>query len=192
MEVEIIKKDDVSISYWSGGDSRQYFIDPPESSYASRDFNIRISLASSIIDEESKYTALDNYTRYLMMLEGNCLVKHKGHYEIMMHPYEEIDVFDGGWQSSGKGKMVDFNMMLAKGNEGEMSVIDKDRTIKPSTNWLALFCGLGKADIELSTGESYSLLNYDLIVFKNISDEVKLKIKLNNSKLIRMDISYGL
>lgn len=188
MDVIIIKKEDVIISNWSGGDSRQYFIYPPNSDYSARDFDIRISLATSTLGEESEYTKLDNYTRYLVMLEGKCLVKHKEHHEIMMHPYQEIDVFDGGWESSGKGKMVDFNMMLSKGLEGEMSVIDKDMVIKPRFSWRALFCGFGEAEIELSTGESYRISEYDLIVFNNISEDVKFKVKLNDSKLILMDI----
>lgn len=186
MEVKIIKKEDVTISHWSGGDSRQYYIYPPESSYSERDFNIRISLASSTIDEESEYTKLDNYIRYLVMLEGKSLVKHNGHYHIMMHPYEEIDVFDGGWESYGKGKMIDFNMMISKGTKGEMSVIDEDIIIEPRYKGLALFCGYGEGKIELSTGESYSISEYDLILFKDISRDIKCKVKLINSKLIGM------
>lgn len=196
MKITVIKEDAVTTSRWAGGESKQYFIYPPEADYVSRNFSFRLSMATSINDDESKYSNLENFTRYLVMLEGKSQVFHKDHYNTKMEPYKEIDVFDGGWESSAIGKVTDFNMMLSKNCEGRMSVVDKSGIItaddcescnKPF-KWLAFFCGLGYASFKLSTDELVSISRGDLILFEEISSDFKINVSLEQSKLIRMDI----
>jgi hypothetical protein len=103
---------------------------------------------------------LNNITRHLVMLEGISHVFHRGHYDLVMHPYTEIDVFDGGWDSSGEGKVTDFNLMVSDSTHGRMSVIDQEGTVVLGHycktcgrlyNWVALFCGCGWASLAFST-----------------------------------------
>ena len=78
MKITVISEEMVSTSSWSGGISKQYYIYPPESSYAARDFKFRLSMATSSAEEEAAYSHLENITRHLVMLEGTAHVFHKG------------------------------------------------------------------------------------------------------------------
>ena len=191
MKTTVIKEQDIIVSKWSGGESRQYYIYPSGSFYAARDFMLRVSMATAYSDEEAKYTDLENFTRYLIMLEGTAHVFHKNHYDIVMNPYENIDVFDGGWDSSSTGKVVDFNLMTSKNLTASMSVMDKNDVIKTNKeyenkNWLIFFCGYGSASFELSSDESFNISKNDLIIFEDIETNFEIKVQLKDSKLIKM------
>ena len=197
MKIKVIRAEMVSTSSWSGGISRQYYIYPPTSSYAARDFQFRLSMAISSAEEEAAYSHLENITRHLIMLEGTAHVFHKGHYDLVMHPYQEIDVFDGGWESSGSGKVTDFNLMLGKGASGKMSVVEKDAyaivgascdSCNQACGVTAFLCGYGSALFEFSTGESFTLAKGDLLLIEEIKAETVVKITLTGAKLVRMDI----
>jgi len=114
-----------------------------------------------------------------------------------MEPYKNIDVFDGGWESSAIGKVTDFNMMLSKNCRGRMSVVDKSgmiitnnffETCNNKYNWLAFFCGCGYASFRLPNDEIFSISKGDLILFEDVFSELKMNVTLEHSKLIRMDI----
>ena len=195
MKVTIVKGQDVTISKWAGGESRQYYIYPPDSSYIDRNFLFRVSMAISNSDIEAEYSDLKNFTRYLIMLEGTAHVFHESHYDIVMNPYEEIDVFDGGWKSSAIGKVTDFNLMTSKDCKGSMSVIHNsckvatDGLESSGNNWLMFFCSTGTAAISLSTGENEILTQGDLSIIEDKSPETKINIKSENSKLIMMSVN---
>ncbi|MGL5206436.1 MAG: HutD family protein [Acidaminococcaceae bacterium] len=197
MKITVIREDMVSTSYWSGGISKQYYIYPSDSSYAARDFKFRLSMAVSSAEEEAPYSHLENITRHLIMLEGIAHVFHKGHYDLVMHPYEEIDVFDGGWESSGSGKATDFNLMLGKGVSGKMSVIAQDDAVKVGEfctdceqpfGVTAFLCGYGSAELVFIDGERFVLNQGDLLLVEEIKEEVGIGIFLKAAKLVRMDI----
>lgn len=197
MNITVIKGDTVTTSLWSGGISKQYYIFPSTSSYAARDFFFRLSMAVASSDAEANYSNLLNITRHLIMIEGTSHVFHKGHYDIVMNPYTEIDVFDGGWESSGSGKVTDFNMMLAKGTHGKMSVVDKNgiaavggscETCHKPYNRTAFLCGSGSASFAFSTGESLSISKGDMLLAEDIAPDINVNITLSDSKLVRMDV----
>lgn len=192
MKITIINEKDIIVSKWAGGESRQYYIYPIESSYTLRNFMFRVSMATSYSEDESKYTNLENITRHLVMLEGTAHVFHKNHYDIIMNPYEYIDVFDGGWDSSASGKVVDFNLMTSKNVTASMSVMDKSNVIaldkeSINKNWQMFFCGYGSANFELSNSESINIFQNDLIIFEDVDCDIK--VQLNDSKLIKMYVT---
>lgn len=195
MKTTIISEKDIIVSKWAGGESRQYYIYPPESSYASRNFMFRVSMAtSSHSDEEAKYSNLENFTRYLVMLDGTAHVYHKNQYDIILNPYENIDVFDGGWDSSASGKVVDFNLMTSKDLSAGMSVVDKSDLIRienesKNKHWLMFFCGYGNATFELPEDKNINVSKNDLIIFEDIEQNIEIKVNLKNSKLIKMFIN---
>ncbi len=96
-------------SEWSGGTTTQLFIYPKESSYAERNFSLRISTATIDV-EESDFTALPGYERLLMILDGNLLITHNHQSSKPLLPYE-VHAFSGDWQTSAKGKVIDFNVI---------------------------------------------------------------------------------
>lgn len=194
MKATVINEKDIVVSKWAGGETRQYYIYPPEASYAKRDFMFRVSMAASYSDEEAKYTNLENINRYLVMLEGTAQVFHKDHYDVILKPYENIDVFDGDWESSASGKVVDFNLMTAKNIEAEMAVVDKSGAIKADNElkqsiWLMFFCHDGSAFFELPNGECISIYKNELIIFEDFESTLEINVKLNSSRLIKMLVS---
>lgn len=188
MNTKIIRKSETIISKWSGGESRQYYIYPESSDYGSRNFSLRVSLAVSNTDDISPYSSLDGFIRHLIMLEGTAHVIHEGHYDLFMNPYKEIDIFDGGWESYGAGKVKDFNMMLSNDLTGSMSVIEENKIIGTDKKFLILFCGCGNALFLLPDGKNIEIGKEDMIVFENISHEYRINTILKSSKLIRLDI----
>lgn len=197
MKITVIKDDEALTSVWSGGVSKQYYIFPATASYSGRDFSFRISVAAATTGDEAPYTNLPDVTRHLIMLEGIAHVVHEGRYELVMHPYREIDVFDGGWASSGRGRVTDLNLMVAGGSHGKMTVVDKNGSIPVAAvceacqnqcNYLALFCGSGSAELSFSTGEAHSISCGDLLLAQAGAADSQVDVTLNNGKLIRMDV----
>lgn len=197
MRIKVIKEEKSITSTWAGGSSRQYYIFPATASYAARDFAFRISTAISSSDIEVPYTKLEGITRHLIMLEGTAHVFHQGYYDIVMHPYTEIDVFNGGWVSSACGEVTDFNLMVAKDVYGKLSVLHKAGmvtaggfcgTCHKRYNHLAFFCGCGSASFIFSTGEVLDISCGDLLFAENVRSGIQVDITLRNVKLIRVDI----
>ncbi len=197
MNIKLIREDDARTSVWSGGVSKEYYLFPPTASYQERDFSCRISVAQATSDEEAPYTNLPGITRHLVMLEGVAHVFHQGRYDLVMHPYREIDVFDGGWPSSGQGKVTDLNLMVGAGHHGKMTVVDKDgllpvaplcETCRKPYSHTALFNGSGNPSLVLSTGEVLHLSPGDLVMVEQGEPGGTAEVTLNGAKLIRMDV----
>jgi environmental stress-induced protein Ves len=94
---------------WSGGTTAQLFIFPEDAVFAQRNFDFRISTATIDV-EESTFTLLPNYNRLLSVLDGNLEIIHQGKYSKKLQKFEK-DCFHGSWQTSGKGKARDFNVI---------------------------------------------------------------------------------
>jgi environmental stress-induced protein Ves len=207
MKISLIPEASLPLSSWAGGTSREYYIYPPEASYREKNFLVRLSTAVSNSDSPSDYTDLPGITRHLIILEGTAKISHEGHHELLMKPYDPVDVFDGGWKTVSRGKVIDFNLMLGKGVQGRMGLIESCGEIllnhaaacntvpRASHEWLGLFCaGSFAANSPTGTavitgaGKSFNLQKGDLLLFENISPELPfLKIVLAAGKLIRLD-----
>lgn len=121
MTIQHTKKIDLQTSLWSGGTTSQLAIFPPQSSYAKRDFLFRLSSAR-VDSETSKFTVLPNISRVIMILKGTLKLTHKDRYTTNLNPFE-TDQFQGDWITTSKGKVTDFNLMMAPGTEGEVEHI---------------------------------------------------------------------
>ncbi len=111
--MKIIKKEHQAIAKWSGGTTRQIYIYPEGSDYASRQFDWRLS--SATVDcESSTFTPLPGVHRHLMILEGKLQLIHQDHYQVELAPLEQ-DQFEGSWHTLSFGKVIDFNLMLKNG-----------------------------------------------------------------------------
>lgn len=122
-EIQIIRKAEQKTSNWSGGTTTELAIYPKHASYAKRNFVWRLS--SAIVNtEESIFTSLPGFWRLIMIIEGEMLLKHEGHHDIYLKPFEQ-DSFSGGWITrSYGGKVRDFNLMIAEGYNGELKAIE--------------------------------------------------------------------
>lgn len=101
------------ISAWSGGTTTEIGISPEKSRYADRDFLWRISSATVDL-EESTFTALPDYNRIIMTLEGELDLRHGNGRWIHLREFIPHS-FDGGEDTVSRGRVVDFNLMLRKG-----------------------------------------------------------------------------
>lgn len=111
--MKLIHKEDVETKRWSGGTTSEIAIYPEGSVYADRDFIWRLSSAV-IEDEESTFTALDDYQRFLTLREGELELRHDDGDWYAIRP-GDVAGFDGGRKTESRGRVTDFNLMLRKG-----------------------------------------------------------------------------
>lgn len=121
MNYKIIKKEKISTTRWRGGTTSELFIYPPDSTYKNRDFGFRISTATVEVDS-SEFTPLANVSRTLMVLDGEMALSHKNEHSVLLKKFEQ-DNFEGGWETSSKGKCTDFNLMCQNGVTGTIDQI---------------------------------------------------------------------
>ncbi len=114
----ILKAKDQAKSFWSGGSSRQLFIYPAGATYAQRNFQCRISTASTEI-ETSTFTPLPGIQRHILVLDGAFRLEHEQHYSKELKKGEG-DVFAGDWKTNCRGQATDFNLMLGTGLNGKL------------------------------------------------------------------------
>ena len=110
------KRSEYNTSSWSGGTTTELGIGPEGSRYADREFLWRISSATVDL-EESTFTALPDYDRIIMTLEGDIDLCHNGGEWIHLKAFE-THAFDGGDDTVSRGKVIDFNLMTRKGAAG--------------------------------------------------------------------------
>ena len=128
MQYRIIKPEEYETGVWSGGTTTQLAIYPPGASYADRNFIFRLSSAT-VDTEQSEFTYLPDYDRWLMIFEGSARLVHSSEREVTINPYE-YDAFDGGISTVSFGRVTDYNLMLRKGGTGSMKAIGLDENIK--------------------------------------------------------------
>jgi len=114
--VKHFKKEDYTVSSWSGGKTIQLAIAPGDAVYADRDFLWRLSSATVEL-EESDFTALPDYNRWITPLKGDMVLSHNEGPEIDLQPYQ-VHAFDGADRTHSRGCCTDFNLMLRKGRCG--------------------------------------------------------------------------
>ena len=154
-------------SNWSGGTTTELGIGPEGSRYADRDFLWRISSATVDL-EESTFTALPDYDRIIMTLEGEIDLCHNGGQWIHLNAFETHS-FDGGDDTVSKGKVVDFNLMTRKGQAGGAMiplVFPEDGTSFSSAEVLSeietykevmIYCHRGPVTVVCENGCAYVL-----------------------------------
>ena len=107
---KVISNKNFMVSDWSGGKTTQLAIAPADAIYAKQTFDWRISSATVSVPE-STFTALPNYHRILMILEGQLELVHQNHYSKTLMPFDQ-DSFLGAWHTSSYGIVTDFNLMM--------------------------------------------------------------------------------
>lgn len=178
---------DFTTSVWSGGTTTQLYIYPPESSYAERDFHIRISSATVEV-AVSTFTKLPNFQRVLMILFGELEITHQNRYSKLLKQYE-CDYFSGAWDTTAIGKVIDFNLMTAPGLKGELTHINlaknENYSLQKKSNEVlkAIYLYQG----ELKTSQHIIKAN-ELLVIENL-DEIYNITAVENSHIIEICVT---
>ena len=165
----LYNKDNFITSNWSGGSTRQLYIFPPNSTYANRDFSIRISSAKVEV-KESVFTPLPGVSRKLMVLEGNLNINHENHHSIDLAPFE-IDSFLGDWKTTSVGICTDFNVMTQGNLKSELTSVvlpsNRKQELKINRSWSSVFIYLHSGNIEITVfGKKAMLSSGELLVME--------------------------
>ncbi|MBR1673274.1 MAG: HutD family protein [Fretibacterium sp.] len=148
---------DFQVSAWSGGKTVQIAIAPEGAAYADRDFLWRVSSATVEL-EESDFTALPDYERWIMPLSGEMRLSHDGGAPVSLAIYE-AHRFDGADKTHSWGRCTDFNLMLRKGRcQGRILALWQDAELEEA-RWV-LYCArraVAVNEIVLGEGEALCL-----------------------------------
>lgn len=169
-------------SQWSGGSTTQLYIFPSNATYATRDFELRISTAKVEV-AESTFTALPGVNRKLMILEGEITITHEGKYSKHLKPFE-VDEFSGDWKTTAIGTCTDFNFMCTGKQQSKLYHIVMDAnsyyTLKPKESCKKLFLYATSGTIYLQLKDvNYTLAAGNLMV---IEDGSNFSIAINSAK----------
>lgn len=204
--IEIIRKQQHKTSKWSGGTTTELCIYPKDSLYVDRNFKWRLSSAKVEV-EKSTFTSLPGISRIIMIIEGEILLKHKGHHNAMLKAFEQ-DSFSGEWTTTSFGKVTDFNLMMAQGYNGKLEPIFfnegevKDIILYKNVNDALRFSQItevfyvveGEVEIITGTNEKTNLYKGDLAVVTTKEKENNLEFKIyssqEESKIIRASMFY--
>ena len=176
--MRIIRKEACNTKVWSGGTTTEIAIYPEGADYAERDFIWRISSAA-VEDEESTFTSLPDYMRYLTLRQGSMGLSHDGGEWHILRP-GEVEYFDGASETKSRGRVTDFNLMLRKGKaEGGMEIFSLKKGERLSFGAmgaeesdeaeLAFFVSSGEAEIA-ANGESEVLKTGDAALLSGKED----------------------
>ena len=163
--ITLLRPADYVTTQWSGGSTTQLTIAPANAVYADRDFLWRVSSATVELDE-SDFTALPDYRRFISTVRGGMVLSHNGGAELTLHPGDVHD-FDGGDGTHSRGRCTDFNLMLRKGKAdglmGALRLTSGEAVFTPetSTETALLYCAsgdcavrCGEKEYPLAAGES--------------------------------------
>ena len=155
MEFIHLTRKDYLTSTWAGGTTTQISIMPNDAKYAERDFLWRISSATVDL-EESDFTPLPDYHRWIATIKGTMELSHNGSEKISLAPYA-VHPFDGDDATHSWGKCTDFNLMLRKGKaHGNLQTVlleegaTLNKEIGLETDRVDILCYCAEGSIEAS------------------------------------------
>jgi len=182
MNIDIYKAEDFKTTKWSGGTTTELFIYPSTSNYESRNFDFRISSATVEI-EKSDFTILPGVSRQLMVLKGSIKLSHKNHHVVQLRK-NDIDSFDGSWETSAVGTCVDFNLMTKGSTSGKISsvCVSVDKSLNfpldATCEFIIFYVYEGKLQVDFSS-ERRNVNQGELLVIQHPNNEV---VKLQSSE----------
>jgi environmental stress-induced protein Ves len=173
MKLYILASHDFPISVWSGGTSTELFIYPPNSNYALRDFQFRLSTATVDI-EESDFTSLPGVSRKLMILDGEIDISHDDLPARKLKKFE-VENFTGDRKTRSKGKCKDFNLMTQGNTVGELwsahLTTNQIQTIQISIEVDFFFCYVNGGNVHFENEtNALQASKRDLLVIQNPAD----------------------
>lgn len=167
-QIRKIEESEYHTSAWSGGMTTELCLSPEEGSYVKRNFLWRLSSATVDLPE-STFTALPDYERIIMTLEGELDLSHNGGEWLHLKEFMPHR-FDGGDLTVSRGKVTDFNLMLKKGcctgdmspllmKNGERMETGKDPCpgLQDGFGEHILYCHKGQMTVRTEAGETFGL-----------------------------------
>ena len=191
MSVTIKTKGQYPVSNWSGGSTTELYLDPPQASYAQRNFGVRVSSAT-VECERSQFTALPGVERIILPLRGQLHLYYEGHGGKLLQPFEQ-DRFDGGWHTESIGKATDFNVMLREGRRARVEVLSltggEESRVLPlaAQKKYLIFAAQGQAILSVDNRQ-YLLPDWGLAVVEQETEALMLTAP-NPAKLVAVELA---
>lgn len=144
MNFKIRKKADFKTSVWSGGETTEFMIYPPDGSYEQREFLFRISSAV-VRDQTSTFTALPDTKRILLVLDGKLRLQCNGYTGTWLHPGDQQS-FLGDWDTNCEGMATDYNLMMKGDTSGSIQDVtllsggQETIRIHPKEGYTCIYC----------------------------------------------------
>ncbi len=195
-EIEWIRKEELSINVWTGGTTTQLAIYPKDAIYGERNFIWRLSSAH-VEAEESVFTSLPNINRIIMIIKGELILEHEGHHRCVLKKFDQ-DHFSGSWKTKSFGKVIDFNLMMNEGCEGELDVIhlnkgqwekvslDNKKGFSKSVQ--AIYCTNGEFALKAVHGNEIWGNEGDIILIKTNSNLCDQYFEVHNKAAREVDL----
>lgn len=192
MKIRTCQKKQYPSSKWLGGSTTELLVLPERSSFATRNFNLRISMAK-VIGPEGAFTPLKGFRRNLLMLEGAMLLRGKKGIRLLL-PGDEIK-FSGSEVITSKGSGADFNVMLRKGRAaiqllpveaGEAVVLDQS----VSGQLVHFFAWKGAVEIRIGK-KKYQLVKGDALWIDALDSAVEIVIIAEKKSMVVLTEAVG-
>lgn len=197
MNYQVLKEENFNISNWTGGKTTELGIFPESGSYLKRDFVWRLSTATCE-KEESSFSKLPDFERVLLVLSGNVVLAHQDVRAARLNELEQ-DRFDGAYSTKSFGQITDYNLMVAKGNQGFLDVIIlEEQSFTPETEnypeydliTQAYYCRDGFATVTVN-GETVMVnQGQQLIINYEKGENLNISV-MGEGHLIRGQIFYN-
>ncbi|MGN0659490.1 MAG: HutD family protein [Emergencia sp.] len=197
MEYRLYKENDFRVSSWTGGKTTQLAIFPEDSSYLQRNFLWRLSTATCE-KEEADFSKLPDYDRVLMVLSGNVVLAHKDVRVARLSELEQ-DRFDGACSTRSFGQITDYNLMVAKGNEGFLDAIALQTESRRLSfeeypdfekKSFAFFCRDGYGTVSVAGDTVMMMPGQQLVITAENGEDVDVSV-MGEGTLIRAQIFYN-
>ncbi len=121
MKTTILSPTDYAVSNWSGGETTEVFLFPPDGDYGKRQFDYRLSTAKVLLPE-SEFTDLPGYQRIIMSLDNPLELHHRS---VKGSRIEQLKAFETGYfsgedKTKSFGQCQDFNLIYLPSYKGNM------------------------------------------------------------------------
>lgn len=192
MKLDIIKHQELEVKNWSGGTTTQLAIYPRDAEYALRNFQFRVSTARCE-NETSSFTPLPGVARVIMVLDGELQLQHIARYGVTLQKFD-TDTFSGDWETTSRGKVIDFNLMTTGQTTGTLKAMQMNSgstaelTLKSDSEVIALYVFDGQVCVNTAS-EKVCAMAGDTILLYGDDDIQRVMIHaLDNSEIIRAKI----
>lgn len=181
MKYTIKRKKDLTISYWSGGSTTEFFIYPKTSHYQDRNFEIRISSATVDVSP-SNFTVLSGYHRLLMPINTSLTLVFDDKNKINIDQMKAVE-FEGSLKTVSYGLCTDIGIMLSPKWIGKL--INAESGIIQCVCGFTCIYALNDNLKIIANKKNHILYTGDIIIFESkIEEEIELIFNKENSAII--------
>lgn len=177
VKINVLTSKNYVQSTWSGGETTQVYLFPPQGRYELGQFDFRISTASVLL-EQSNFSSLPGYQRIIMSLDHPIKLIHQNLLQdqsrvVHLQPFT-VDFFDGAEKTTSFGQCQDFNLIYTDQYIGSMQAVypQNKQAILPESIYF-VYC-LDQCEIEIvepSGAKKIQCNQHDTVMIESEKEE---------------------